>query len=182
MTEGDTSFRAYHRARLRMSLARLVAALGVFGALAVGLTAFAAALPPAPEVPPEQVTATVEGAWAPAEDLGQGLESSSERLSHRVFEPGSEHVGTGALPAPAPAIASSQSTPPEPAPTGLPVTGAASWAIAVDTRGYQDEIDQCLWVRMDLGGHAPIVGAHNYCGGDQGDGWQSHPADLLLVG
>lgn len=46
----------------------------------------------------------------------------------------------------------------------LPATGFRY--ITVDTRGYQQELDQCLWVRMDLGAVAPIVGAHNYCGGD----------------
>ncbi|MFG6403942.1 hypothetical protein [Microbacterium sp. P04] len=40
-------------------------------------------------------------------------------------------------------------------------------AIAIDTDGYQTELDRCLWVRMDLAGaSAPIVGAHNDCGGE----------------
>lgn len=57
--------------------------------------------------------------------------------------------------------------PPTPAtpPEVLPTTGPASWSITIDTVGYQAEIDQCLWVRMNLGTVAPIVGAHNYCGG-----------------
>ena len=38
--------------------------------------------------------------------------------------------------------------------------------IGIDTVGYQKELDRCLWVRMDLGATAPIVGRHNYCGGD----------------
>lgn len=41
-----------------------------------------------------------------------------------------------------------------------------SFAIAIDTTGYQAELDACEWVRMDLAAAAPIVGAHNYCGGD----------------
>lgn len=41
-----------------------------------------------------------------------------------------------------------------------------SFAIAIDTTGYQAELDACEWVRMDLAATAPIVGAHNYCGGD----------------
>lgn len=43
---------------------------------------------------------------------------------------------------------------------------AGSYAIAIDTTGYQAELDACEWVRMDLAATAPIVGAHNYCGGD----------------
>lgn len=48
----------------------------------------------------------------------------------------------------------------------LPDTGAGPWEIHVDTVGYQEELDDCDWVRMDLGAAAPIVGVHNYCGGD----------------
>jgi len=49
----------------------------------------------------------------------------------------------------------------------IPATGSGPrhWSISIDTTGYQAEIDQCLWVRMDLGLAAPVVGAHNYCGG-----------------
>lgn len=39
------------------------------------------------------------------------------------------------------------------------------WRIEIDTSGYQAELDACLWVRMDLGAVAPIVGAHRSCGG-----------------
>jgi hypothetical protein len=67
-----------------------------------------------------------------------------------------------ALPGPAPAESSS---PPQSPRSALPDTGAREWAISIDTIGYQAEIDQCLWVRMDLGAPAPVVGAHNYCGG-----------------
>ncbi|HPU02636.1 MAG TPA: hypothetical protein PLY47_01970, partial [Rhodoglobus sp.] len=40
------------------------------------------------------------------------------------------------------------------------------WTITVDTIGYQDALDACLWTRMDFDGVVPIVGAHNFCGGD----------------
>lgn len=40
------------------------------------------------------------------------------------------------------------------------------WTITVDTVGYQDALDACLWTRMDFDGVVPIVGAHNFCGGD----------------
>jgi hypothetical protein len=39
------------------------------------------------------------------------------------------------------------------------------WSIHVTAAGFQKELDACQWVRMDLGAPAPIVGAHNYCGG-----------------
>lgn len=52
-----------------------------------------------------------------------------------------------------------------PQPLTATETGPRDWAITIDTTGYQKEIDQCLWVRMDLGLDAPVVGAHNYCGG-----------------
>lgn len=50
-------------------------------------------------------------------------------------------------------------------PRPLPRTNAAPLLIKIDTTGYQAEIDQCLWVKMDLNAVAPIVAAHDYCGG-----------------
>ena len=46
------------------------------------------------------------------------------------------------------------------------VRAAPTWVIHIDTVGHQDELDQCLWVRMDFTATAPIVGMHNFCGGD----------------
>lgn len=46
------------------------------------------------------------------------------------------------------------------------VRPAPTWVIQVDTSGHQPELDQCLWVRMDFTATAPIVGKHNFCGGD----------------
>jgi hypothetical protein len=37
--------------------------------------------------------------------------------------------------------------------------------IAITAKGYQTQLDECQWVRMDLGAEAPIVGAHTRCGG-----------------
>ena len=67
---------------------------------------------------------------------------------------------------PQPAAQPDATTPAPATPPTLATTGQAEWLIAIDTTGYQAEIDSCLWVRMDLGTHAPVVGAHNYCGGD----------------
>jgi hypothetical protein len=141
MTLPEDPFRAYHRARWRMSLARVTAGIGVSAALAVGLGLLVGAAPPA------VVSAPVESAGIPS----------------AVPTPVATPVAEVALPEPQAAPEGTPSEPP--APAELPATGPASWSIAIDTRGYQAEIDQCLWVRMDLGGQAPIVGAHNYCGG-----------------
>lgn len=65
---------------------------------------------------------------------------------------------------PATLVAGAQTTASSPS-ADLAATGPSAWAISIDTTGYQAEIDECLWVRMDLGAAAPIVGAHNYCGG-----------------
>ncbi len=52
-------------------------------------------------------------------------------------------------------------------------------AIQVATRGFQVELDNCQWVRMDIGAVAPIVGAHNYCDGDLV--LQLEPLDLVTI-
>jgi hypothetical protein len=56
---------------------------------------------------------------------------------------------------------------------------APLYSIAIDTTGYQAELDECDWVRMDLTAAAPIVGAHNYCGGGVVLGMQ--PGDTVLL-
>jgi len=134
-----------------MSVAR-IAAIGVSAVVTVGLVSLVA-----PAGPPtaQALTAAVSA----------GFESSGIRANELApsTTAGSEVTEAVALPAPATAavdFSASTATP-----SALATTGPASWAIAVDIRGYQPEIDECLWVRMDLGGHAPIVGAHNYCGG-----------------
>ena len=43
---------------------------------------------------------------------------------------------------------------------------AIEWTITVGAIGYQEELDACYWTRMDFDGVVPIVGAHNFCGGD----------------
>ena len=134
-----------------MSVAR-IAAIAVSAAVTVGLVSLVApAAPPTAQALTAAVSAGVESSGIRANELAPATTAGSE---------GAEAV---ALPAPATAaVDSSASTATQPS---LPTTGSASWAIAVDTTGYQAEIDECLWVRMDLGGQAPIVGAHNYCGG-----------------
>jgi hypothetical protein len=97
-------------------------------------------------------------------------------------EPGFDAVSVAEAQVPGAPVNAAQETLPQPtstttavpqAPELLPVTAEGdsattlerSWTIDVDTVGYQTELDACLWVRMDLGAAAPIVGAHNFCGG-----------------
>jgi hypothetical protein len=44
---------------------------------------------------------------------------------------------------------------------------APSWSIGISAFGWQDELDACQWVLMDMVAEVPlpIVAAHNYCGG-----------------
>lgn len=85
-----------------------------------------------------------------------------------------------AQPLPEPTLASSG---PQTLDMQLPTLAADAreFAIEIDITGYQAELDACHWVRMDLASTAPIVGAHNYCGGDIILGMQ--PGDTVeLVG
>lgn len=141
MTVGDDPFRAYHRARWWMTLRRTVTSVTVSAAVVVGLALWVGAAPP----PAEPTSAIPAAAVPPAENLPTPAAQTE----------------TAAPVAPDPVAPS-----PDPAPpTALAPTGPRVWSISVDTTGYQAELDDCLWVRMDLGAAAPIVGAHNYCGG-----------------
>lgn len=144
--DGDP-FREYHRARLRERLIGTASAVAVAVGVVAGLTAIASAAPP---------PAVVSASGPPV-----GGPSSSPDAAEAPEDPDAAPEPVD-LPAPA-----QPSTPvPTPAPTPADSTaGPREWAIAIDATGYQAEIDQCLWVRMDLAAAAPIVGAHNYCGG-----------------
>lgn len=129
-------FADYHRARARAAGGRIVVSVLVVGGVCAGLAALAGAAP-APVV------------------------TASPRVLPVPIE--TRPPAPTALPTQAP----DQPTPTPTQQAELPdATGPRFWAITVDTTGYQAEIDQCLWVRMDLGLPAPIVGAHNYCGGE----------------
>lgn len=137
-------FAAYHRAARRMTLARVIPTVIAAFAIATGLGYMAGAAPAAPS------SVAVQESPAPhASPMPDAVDPTG--MAARLPQPA------------APAVA------PPPVAAALPTlatTGQAEWSIAIDTTGYQAEIDKCLWVRMDLGVHAPIVGAHNYCGGD----------------
>ena len=49
-----------------------------------------------------------------------------------------------------------------------PAPVVPSWSIGITAFGWQDELDACQWVLMDMVAEVPlpIVAAHNYCGGD----------------
>jgi hypothetical protein len=135
-------FAAYHRARRTSAIAR-AAALGIPGAALIA-------------------TLVVLTSLAPTSAAAAG----SENLAA---------IGSGtAVATPTPTTAAA------PSPTGssgprasvrsaLTRPGATSESSIVRVRitadGYQHEIDECQWVRMDLDAEAPIVGAHTQCGG-----------------
>lgn len=100
-----------------------------------------------------QTQATVLSGDAPAEESGvlaAGPAAASATSVNDMSAGGSAaESGAGSLPPQTPA-----------APEG------ASYEITISTSGFQAEVDRCVWVRMDLGAAAPIVGAHNRCGGD----------------
>ena len=141
-------FAAYHRAGRRMTLARVIPAVIAALAIGSGLGYVAGAAPAAPPAAVEQDS--------PAQAVGPASDAVEPPApAAQLPQPGA--------PAGAPLGA------PQPAAPALPTlatTGQAEWSISIDTTGYQAEIDRCLWVRMDLGVHAPVVGKHNYCGGD----------------
>lgn len=131
-------FADYHRARFRSAAGRIAASIVVVGGLCAGLTALAGAAPTPVMTASETSVPTAAESPAP----------TAEAVT----------LPTQAPDAPEPS--------PPPAAAIPDAPGPRFWAISVDTTGYQAEIDQCLWVRMDLGLPAPIVGAHNYCGGE----------------
>lgn len=144
LTEETTDravFARYHRAE-RLRIARNTV-LGL-GAAALGLGFFVStSVVAAPAIAPD-------GPTEPAAPVAVPRETPS--------------AAPVALPEDLPAATTSapQVSPPAPPPGPPSSTG---WSIVVDTTGYQAELDQCLWVRMDLGAVAPIVGAHRSCRG-----------------
>lgn len=150
MLHAEDPFHSYHRARWWMTLARVTTAATASAALVAALSFWVSNAPPGEHTAASE-RVRVEVATAPVLEVPP--------METPPLEP------VTALPEPAPA--SSPQPQPSAAPEpGLPITGTRStWSIVIDTTGYQAEIDRCLWVRMELGAVAPIIGAHNYCGG-----------------
>jgi hypothetical protein len=169
-------FRVVHRARRRRTLgltltgAVAASALAAFTWLVPAAVAdptirttpaavtIASPVDAAPGVAPAAVGSA--GAVPPAAPVAQ---PATGPIAEAATVENTTQAAVLAAPSPltgvAPIEAPSESTP-------APAT-PRDYAIAVDTNGYQAELDECLWVRMDLAGaSAPIVGAHNNCGGE----------------
>lgn len=149
----DDPFIAYHRATRRAVLSRGLLSSILVLAVAAGLVGMAGAAEPA---------TPAAAATAPVGSIAQALPMEAAVLPTEAAV-----LPTGTAPLPAgsdtPSDVVSPAAPvsvPEPVPAG-----PKSWSITIDTVGYQAEIDRCLWVRMELRADAPIVGAHNNCGG-----------------
>lgn len=145
MTRASDPFSVYHRVNSWVTFAKRSAIAGASVAILLGLVGLVNAAPPA------ATTAIGVSASLPLPapaSVASATTSSIENVD--LISP-----LNGSVDAAPPT--------PEPIDPDLAITG--SWEITIDTRGYQAEIDKCLWVRMDLGAAAPIVGAHNYCGG-----------------
>jgi len=151
----DDPFRAYHRA----------------GARVVARRALTAAALAAVVLAPIGWASGAGGATNPALVTELAL-AEAQRLAVQpvAVEPPPDPeppTGDGAVvvprdaPTAAPAAPESAQEPP----SGRPADPVAA-EIAIDTVGYQEELDRCLWVKMSLTPIAPIVAAHNYCGGD----------------
>lgn len=149
MNATDDPFRAVHRAHRRVVWSRTLGAAAIV-AIGVSLVSLADAAPVSSDA--------VAAASTPGVLVAPGPHASSAPAPAAV----DEVPALAPLPE-APAAAISESAAPLD-PASVPVDGE-TWQITIDTVGYQAEIDACLWVRMNLGGPAPIVGAHNYCGG-----------------
>lgn len=100
------------------------------------------------------------------------LALAGELASGTADAPASERTAAGAVSADPvavdPALSSetlAASAPTTTVPESQSMHGWATYEISIGATGFQAEIDQCLWVRMDFDGVAPVVGAHNYCGG-----------------
>ncbi len=142
----DDPFIAYHPATRRAVLSRGLLSSILVLAVAAGLVGMAGAAEPA---------TPAAAATAPVGSIAQALPMEAAVLP------------TGTAPLPAGSDTPSDVVPPA-APVQAPApepAGPKSWSITIDTVGYQAEIDRCLWVRMELRADAPIVGAHNNCGG-----------------
>lgn len=183
----DDPFRTVHRAHRRraffLTLTGVLAASALAAVVWVvpGSVAESTALEVVPTMPVVteviQPASPPETGSAPAPVVPQAPGVSPGTAPWATPAPGAAgEVPTQAAVLPAPA-APLETAPADGAPAPQPPDAgeapptrggtARETVIDIDTTGYQVELDQCLWVRMDLAGSpAPIVGAHNNCGGD----------------
>ncbi len=188
--EDRAAFDAYHRAERWAALRRRVPLALLAGSAAAGLLWAAISVTPPHAAATQlagQPTAATPVAGLPAvatqvAGLPAGLNSTSlaGASAHARSDASATAAGGTTLPtAPGETGDSAGGTtlPASPGETGDSAgedrgddgaggSGQQHVNIDVDTRGFQDELDRCLWVRMDVGASAPIVGAHNFCEGD----------------
>ncbi|GAA2182992.1 hypothetical protein GCM10009785_24610 [Brooklawnia cerclae] len=169
------AFRAVHAHERRSRAART---LGMLAGV-VALAAFAGVLPgmasgavPAPTGPPGGITAPPSAAPAVPGQAGDSPTGSaqpgeSDELPPSTGSAGSVDPANESQPLPSLEVSEAPNPTQSQAGSGM-ATGPAvprELRIEVGATGYQAEIDRCQWVRMDLGAVAPIVAAHDYCGG-----------------
>ena len=158
-------FGAYHRTKGWMSLARSTAVLAASAALVLGLSLVASGAPPYAGQPANGSAAGPASVGFVAASASRASVESVEVDGQAAGASGAAAPGTGSPGVlPSPSGSGSAAAPVATAPP-LATTGGSTWSITIGATGYQTEIDQCQWVRMELGASAPIVGAHNYCGG-----------------
>ena len=144
MSSEPALFRAFHRRRLLVAAAKRLALLAGAVGVAASLWLLVSGAPN-PSIR-EQAAGQVQVPGAPVNIVVETLPKPAATAAAATVQP-------AALPVTAEPI------------TAEPATRESRWSIDIDTVGYQAELDACLWVRMDLGAVAPIVGAHNRCGG-----------------
>jgi hypothetical protein len=154
-SSGDV-FRSFHRGRLLASLRVRVPLVIVVGAMiAAGVAVSASATPTA------GIDTAAGGALiaAPSAPLADGAAAADTATAPSPEAP--------ALVLPAEGSTSDATVASVAAEATTPVAPTPLYSIAVTARGHQAELDACQWVRMDVGAIAPIVGAHNFCHGDE---------------
>jgi hypothetical protein len=93
------------------------------------------------------------------------VEASSVVATSATTTVGSLSTASVPTTAASPEPSATQLHPSSPA-TAVPApSGPAAFQIVVTATGYQAELNACQWVRMNLLGTAPFVGAHTSCGG-----------------
>lgn len=160
-------FAPIHAAERRRTLRSALAVALVAGLVGAGWVASASAdamrQPPSVTAEEHALPVALPAAPVPGQQPGGSDETTGP--------PGPGGAGSGAGGGAGGGSGGSPSTDAVQAPGGSPPPAtpvAQPTPVRIDIRasGYQAEIDRCLWVRMELGAHVPIVGAHLECGGD----------------
>ena len=172
-SDARVAFSAYHRHRRRGELARRFPVAFCMALALAGLTVWTVNAEPAAEAAQHAEPAGATGA-AVIDEAPISPPPSDPHAAHLPGPAAGVAVPSAAEDPAAPAVAPLD-TPVAPLlnpdgsiPLGDPaehITESRVFDIAVTSSGHQAEIDACAWVRVDVGAVAPIVGAHNNCGG-----------------